>query len=38
MLHFSRFKVLAIVLTTLLVCLFAVPNFFPESTVKKWPT
>src|SRR6187402_3883846 len=37
MLYFTRFKVLAIVLTTLLVCLCAVPNFFPEATVKTGP-
>ena len=37
MLYFSRWKTLAIILTTLLVCLFAVPNFFPEATVKTWP-
>lgn len=37
MLYFTRFKVLTIVLTTLLVCLFAVPNFFSEATVKTWP-
>ncbi|MFH1344526.1 MAG: protein translocase subunit SecD [Pseudomonadota bacterium] len=37
MLYFSRWKALAIVLTTLLVCLCAVPNFFPEAQVKTWP-
>jgi preprotein translocase subunit SecD len=37
MLYFTRWKVLAIVLTALVVCLCAVPNFFPESTVKGWP-
>jgi preprotein translocase subunit SecD len=37
MLYFTRWKALAIILTALLVCLFAVPNFFPESTVKTWP-
>lgn len=37
MLYFTRWKVFAIVGTALLVCLFAVPNFFPESTVKTWP-
>ena len=37
MLYFSRWKALAVVLTALIVCLFAVPNFFPESTVKTWP-
>ena len=37
MLYFSRWKVLAIILTALVVCLFAVPNFFPEARVKTWP-
>jgi len=37
MLYFTRWKALAIVLGALLVCLCAVPNFFPESTVKGWP-
>jgi preprotein translocase subunit SecD len=37
MLYFTRWKALAIVLTALVVCLCAVPNFFPEATVKSWP-
>src|ERR1700751_3337019 len=37
MLYFTRWKAFGIILTALLVCLFAVPNFFPESTVKDWP-
>jgi preprotein translocase subunit SecD len=37
MLYFTRWKAAAIVLTALLVCLFAVPNFFPEKTVQSWP-
>src|ERR1700712_5960253 len=37
MLFFTRWKALAIVLTALIVCLFAVPNFLPQSTVDKWP-
>ena len=37
MLYFTRWKAAAIILTALVVCLFAVPNFFPESTVKTWP-
>src|SRR3954449_12382751 len=37
MLYFSRWKALAIILTALLVCLCAVPNFFPEAKVKTWP-
>ncbi|HEX3115469.1 MAG TPA: protein translocase subunit SecD [Bradyrhizobium sp.] len=38
MLYFTRWKALAIILTALVVCLCAVPNFFPEATVKGWPT
>src|SRR4029077_8264216 len=37
MLYFTRWKALAIILTALAVCLFAVPNFFPEAKVKNWP-
>jgi preprotein translocase subunit SecD len=37
MLYFTRWKALAIILTALVVCLFAVPNFFPEARVKTWP-
>src|SRR6201993_1307670 len=37
MLYFTRWKALGIILTALLVCLCAVPNFFPEATVKNWP-
>src|SRR3982074_281779 len=37
MLYFTRWKALAIILTALGVCLCAVPNFFPEATVKTWP-
>src|ERR1700675_441047 len=37
MLYFTRWKALAIILTALLVCLCAVPNFFPEAQVKTWP-
>src|SRR5450759_3486582 len=37
MLYFTRWKALAIILTALVVCLCAVPNFFPEVTVKGWP-
>jgi preprotein translocase subunit SecD len=35
--YFSKWKATAIVLTALIVMLFAVPNFFPESTVRNWP-
>src|SRR5436309_3240292 len=37
MLYFTRWKALAIILTALVVCLCAVPNFFPETRVKTWP-
>ena len=37
MLYFSRWKATAVLLTALIVCLFAVPNFFPDSVVAKWP-
>jgi preprotein translocase subunit SecD len=37
MLYFTRWKALGILLTALVVCLFAVPNFFPEATVRNWP-
>ena len=37
MLYFTRWKALGIVLTALIVCLFAVPNFFSETTTKNWP-
>jgi preprotein translocase subunit SecD len=37
MFHISRLRLTAILATTLLVCLFAVPNFFPEKTVQSWP-
>jgi preprotein translocase subunit SecD len=38
MLFFTRWKAVAILLTAFFVCLCAVPNFFPESTVKRWPS
>jgi preprotein translocase subunit SecD len=37
MLYISKWKAAAILLTAFIVCLFAVPNFFAESTVKRWP-
>src|SRR5947208_1762269 len=37
MLYISRWKAMAILLTAFAFCLFAVPNFFAESTVQKWP-
>lgn len=35
--YFSTWKTLSIVATALIICLFAVPNFFPLATVKTWP-
>ena len=37
MLYFSRWKATAILATALIICLFAVPNFFPEKMVQSWP-
>ena len=37
MLFFTRWKAAAIVLTALVVCLFALPNFFTEGMAKRWP-
>src|SRR3978361_105045 len=37
MLYFTRWKAVAIIVTAFVVCLCAVPNFFPEATVKGWP-
>src|SRR5215831_19410089 len=37
MLYFSRWKATAILLTTFLVCAFAIPNFIPEKIVQSWP-
>jgi preprotein translocase subunit SecD len=37
MLYFTRWRALGIILTALIVCLCAVPNVFPEATVKTWP-
>lgn len=37
MLYFTRWKAATIVLTAFVVCLFAVPNFFPDKTVQSWP-
>src|SRR5579872_3783883 len=37
MLYFTRWRALAIILAAVVVCLFAVPNFFAESAVKTWP-
>ncbi|MFN3351645.1 MAG: protein translocase subunit SecD, partial [Pseudorhodoplanes sp.] len=37
MLYISRWKMLAIIATTLLICSFAIPNFFPKEMVESWP-
>ena len=37
MLYFTRWRALGIILLALVVCLCAVPNFFPEAQVKTWP-
>src|SRR3569833_1456276 len=37
MLYFTRWKAAAIILTALVVCLCAVPNFLPASMVDAWP-
>jgi preprotein translocase subunit SecD len=37
MLYFARWKAAAILLTALIVCACAVPNFVSQDTVKKWP-
>jgi preprotein translocase subunit SecD len=34
---FTRWKALAILLTTLAVCLAVVPTFLPEQTIQSWP-
>jgi preprotein translocase subunit SecD len=38
MLFFTRWRAAGILLTALVVCLFALPNFFSDSTVRKWPS
>jgi len=37
MLYFARWKAVGILLTALIVCGFAIPNFIPFQTVKTWP-
>ncbi|MGH6770743.1 MAG: protein translocase subunit SecD [Xanthobacteraceae bacterium] len=37
MLYISRWKTVGILLTTLIFCLFAIPNLLPEATVQSWP-
>src|SRR5215472_1233372 len=38
MLFFTRWKAAAILVTALVVCLFALPNFFSENTIRHWPS
>ncbi|HWM82557.1 MAG TPA: protein translocase subunit SecD [Pseudolabrys sp.] len=35
--YFTRWKTTTILLTALFICLFAVPNFFSETTRESWP-
>src|SRR6185295_18579305 len=37
MLHFSRWKIIATLLTCLAGVLFTLPNFFSKETVQSWP-
>src|SRR4030088_2073499 len=37
MLYISKWKAAAILLPALICCLLAVPNFFPESMLQRWP-
>ncbi len=37
MLHFERWKIVAVVLVCLAGVLFTLPNFFAKETVEKWP-
>jgi preprotein translocase subunit SecD len=37
MLFFSRWKAISVLLTAIVICLFAVPNFFPDRVVQRWP-
>jgi preprotein translocase subunit SecD len=38
MLFFTRWKAAGILLTAFIVCLFALPNFFSENTLRTWPS
>ena len=38
MLFFTRWKAAAILLFALVVCLFALPNYFSETTIRHWPS
>jgi SecD/SecF fusion protein len=37
MLHFERWKIIAVVLVCLAGVLFTLPNFFSKQTVDSWP-
>src|SRR5262245_37493184 len=37
MLFFTRWKAISVLVTAIVVCLFAVPNFFPDRVVQRWP-
>src|SRR5688572_6624250 len=37
MLYVSRWRTVGILLTTFIICLFAVPNLLPDKTVQSWP-
>jgi preprotein translocase subunit SecD len=37
MLYFTRWRAMAIVLTALVICLCAVPNFIPSDIIDSWP-
>src|SRR5687767_2631671 len=37
MLYICRWKMLAIIATTLIICAFAMPNFFSKDVVDAWP-
>src|SRR5262245_26070505 len=38
MLHFTRWKALAIVLTAVIICLMTVPSLVSPETVRSWPS
>ncbi len=37
MLHFSRARALTVLLSALIICAFAIPNFISKQTVQSWP-
>jgi preprotein translocase subunit SecD len=37
MLHFTRIQITAILVTVLVICGFAVPNFLSDETIEGWP-